>query len=66
MSISATKTSGAPKFSIIIKGLCKTYAASNKQPAQELLKEINLQNTRSSDFAFLGPNGVGKSTLVIP
>ena len=64
MSIDATKIIEAPEFAIEIKDLCKTYLASNKQPAYEALKEVNLQIPRGSFFALLGPNGAGKSTLI--
>ena len=59
-----TMPDGGPEFAIETKGLCKTYAASNKQPAHEALKDVNLQIPRGSFFALLGPNGAGKSTLI--
>ena len=64
MSSDVIKTIDASDFAIEIKGLCKTYAATNKQPAYEALKEINLQIPHGSFFALLGPNGAGKSTLI--
>ncbi len=54
----------APAFAIETRGLNKTYGASNKQPAQTALRDVNLQVPRGSFFALLGPNGAGKSTLI--
>lgn len=54
----------APDFAIETIGLNKTYAASNKQPAHQALKDVNLRIPRGSFFALLGPNGAGKSTLI--
>ncbi len=64
MQINATIASDNPEFAIEIKGLCKTYVASKKQPPHKALKDINLQIPRGSFFALLGPNGAGKSTLI--
>ena len=54
----------ATEFAIETVGLNKTYAASNKQPPKQALKDVNLQIPRGSFFALLGPNGAGKSTLI--
>lgn len=53
-----------PDYAIETIGLNKTYAASNKQPAHQALKDVNLRIPRGSFFALLGPNGAGKSTLI--
>ena len=59
-----TMPDGGPEFAIETKGLCKTYAASNKQPAHEALKEPHQVEVTADFFALLGPNGAGKSTLI--
>ena len=64
MRIDATKASDVPEFGIEIKDLCKTYKATNKQPAHEALKKINLQIPQGSFLALLVPNGAGESTLI--
>lgn len=53
-----------PDFAIEARGLEKTYRASNKQPAKQALKGIDLQIPRGSFFGLLGPNGAGKSTFI--
>ena len=54
----------APDYAIETVGLNKTYAASNKQPPHQALKDVNLKIPTGSFFALLGPNGAGKSTLI--
>jgi len=49
---------------ILARGLCKTYAATKKTPAQEALKGIDISIPRGSIFGLLGPNGAGKSTFI--
>lgn len=53
-----------PEFAIETRNLCKTYAASNRQPPKIALKDVSLKIPRGSFFALLGPNGAGKSTLI--
>jgi ABC-2 type transport system ATP-binding protein len=53
-----------PDDAIRIRGLSKTYAANNGQPAKQALKGVDLSIPRGSFFALLGPNGAGKSTLI--
>ncbi|MDO5529139.1 MAG: ABC transporter ATP-binding protein [Paracoccus sp. (in: a-proteobacteria)] len=51
-------------LAIDIAGLRKTYAASNRQPAKEALRGIDLAIPAGSIFGLLGPNGAGKSTTI--
>jgi len=53
-----------PNLAIEIKDLNKTYKKSNKSPAKEALKNINLEIKQGSFFGLLGPNGAGKSTII--
>ena len=49
---------------IELRGLEKTYAATQKMSAKMALDGINLDIPRGSIFGLLGPNGAGKSTLI--
>ena len=53
-----------PASAIRLKGLRKTYAAANGQPAKEALLGVDLDVPRGTIFGLLGPNGAGKSTLI--
>jgi ABC-2 type transport system ATP-binding protein len=53
-----------PEFAIEARGLEKTYKASNRLPAKQALKGIDLAIPRGSFFGLLGPNGAGKSTFI--
>ncbi|MEM8918879.1 MAG: energy-dependent translational throttle protein EttA [Pseudomonadota bacterium] len=50
----------AAQYSFVMKGLTKTYA--NKQ--KPVLENINLQFYPDAKIGIVGPNGVGKSTLM--
>jgi ABC-2 type transport system ATP-binding protein len=60
----ATGTQHLPASAILLKGLRKTYAAANGQPAKEALLGVDLDVPRGTIFGLLGPNGAGKSTLI--
>jgi len=60
----ATGTQHLPASAILLKGLRKTYAAANGQPAKEALLGVDLEVPRGTIFGLLGPNGAGKSTLI--
>jgi ABC-2 type transport system ATP-binding protein len=49
---------------IELRGLKKTYAATNKTEAKTALSGIDLDIPRGAIFGLLGPNGAGKSTLI--
>ena len=53
-----------PSFAVETQDLCKTYAASARQPPKQALKNVSLRIPRGSFFGLLGPNGAGKSTLI--
>ena len=50
----------AAQYSFVMKGLTKTY--QNKQ--KPVLENINLQFYPDAKIGIVGPNGVGKSTLM--
>ena len=53
-----------PTLAVEIRGLTKVYRGSKHYPPKEALTGINLDIPRGSIFGLLGPNGVGKSTLI--
>lgn len=59
-----TENSTGSDYAIVIKGLEKTYAATQGRPPKRALNGIDIKVRRGSIFGLLGPNGAGKSTCI--
>jgi ABC-2 type transport system ATP-binding protein len=57
-------TDRSPKFAVEVEGLCKTYRATKGSAEKRALKDVTLRIAPGSFFGLLGPNGVGKSSLI--
>ena len=53
-----------PEYAIEIRGLEKTYAATQGREPKRALNGIDIKVRRGSIFGLLGPNGAGKSTCI--